>query len=116
MTQLNAASEKSIARGKATQSADRETDRVVITTLMSTISGRRWLWLKLSEAQLFSDDGLLDHAWMAFTKGRRIAALSLLNSIQLHAPAMYIRMTEENTKVTNLEATQDDNEFGNPDE
>lgn len=110
----NAASVKGNAKRNKQAEADRQTDKTVITTLMSTVAGRRWIWLRLSEAQVFTEDGSLDPYWMAYTKGIRNSGLRLLASVTRNCPAMYVRMTEENTGVdlTTPETSTDEEENG----
>lgn len=91
---------------------DRVTDKAVILHLMAYPDGRRWLWLRLSEAQIFIGDEDLDPYRMAFSKGIRNSGLKLLKDITSFAPAEYIIMTEENTsttlRLTPSEDTQDE--------
>lgn len=95
----NAASEKGIAKRKRQAEADRTVDRTVIVALMSQVDGRRWVWLRLAEAQIFEENENLDPQYMAFATGRRNSGLRLLRAVNRYTPAMYIRMTEENTGV-----------------
>ncbi len=95
----SATSESTIAKGKAQLRADALTDRTVITTLMSDVNGRRWLWLALTRAGIFSEDSGLDAMYMAYQKGIRNEGLRLLRSITRYTPAHYLTMTRENTGV-----------------
>ena len=92
------------ANGSRTQKAqrlqaakDRETDKTVVRALMSSVDGRRWVWLRLSEAMIFVADVELEHAIMAWKAGMRNSGLRLLTSVMAAAPDMYVRMTAENT-------------------
>lgn len=96
----------------------REDERVnaqVIRALMSTQDGRRWLWLRLSEAQLFDDIETTDPMLLVRLNGKRSWAVRLLTSITRYAPALYIRMTEENIGRTLEESPNDDTDNGSDD-
>lgn len=109
----SATSEQSLSAAKKRQAADRAVEKEVITTLMASVSGRRWIWLELSSARLFSGDEALDPYRMAFDKGARNSGLRLLSAVTRHTPTMYIRMTQENTSVQ-LEEEPVDDEHDNP--
>lgn len=95
----SATNERRIAAQKRQMLKDRETDKTVIVALMSTPDGRRWIWNKLAEAQIFVEGESLDHAVLAYQKGMRNVGLRLLASVSTHTPEMYIRMTQENAPV-----------------
>lgn len=96
---------------------DRAVNKTVIGALMSTIDGRRWIWLRLEEARIFVADEDLDPARMAFGKGTRNAGLRLLADVTTFCPREYVRMTEENTGVNLTEETTDGGDADtNPDE
>lgn len=103
-------SEKGLRAARARQKKDMEIDREVIVALMSTVAGRRWVWLQLEFAQLTNGNAELDPYYMAFEKGRRNTGLKLLASVTGHAPSMYVRMMEEATsiKLTFEEENNDD--------
>lgn len=84
-----------IRRKKNQQSRDRITDELVTRSLMTTVEGRRWVWLRLSEAHMFAEEGGLDPYWMAYEKGQRRAGLRLLKDVQMWAPSEYILMSNE---------------------
>ncbi len=96
----SAVNEKAIRERDKRIAADRETDRTVIIALMSAPNGRRWVWNRLAEAQIFVESESLDPAVLAYEKGRRNAGLRLLNDVTKFTPQDYIRMTEENTSVS----------------
>jgi len=95
----SATNERAIRNARQQAKRDQETNKTIISTLMSTVQGRRWIWLELSFAQVFTASETLDPARLAYNEGRRNTGLRLLASVTQHAPAMYVRMTEENTKV-----------------
>lgn len=107
---MNAASERGIAKRRARQAADSVTDKVVITTLMSTVEGRRWIWLQLEFYRVFAATENLDSLALAFEAGRRNCGLRLLKSTQGHAPQMYVRMLEENSGVKLTQEQEQDND------
>jgi hypothetical protein len=78
---------------------DRATARVVITELMRTVDGRRWVWLQLSAAQLFTASDTTNPYEIVREQGKRTAALALLADVTTYTPEMYIRMTQENAGV-----------------
>jgi len=95
----NAASEKSIRAREKQRLKDDQTNATVISTLMRTVDGRRWIWLQLERMAVFRADEGLDPMRMAFDKGIRNEGLRLLASVTRHCPDEYIRMTQENTSV-----------------
>jgi hypothetical protein len=109
----SATNERQIQRAKDQQAKDRRGEVTVIQALMSTVDGRRWVWLQLEFARCFVEDSGLDPFQMAYDKGRRNTGLKLLASVTQHTPQMYIRMTQENTGVQ-LEDTADDNPDSDP--
>lgn len=97
MTKLT--DEKAQARQRAEIVKDIEAANATVLTLMSTVAGRRYVWNELEHSQLFSGNENLDPQYMAFEKGRRNAGLRLLARITSQTPEMYIRMTQENSRV-----------------
>lgn len=95
----NAASTRGLARQAQQRKDDLRDEALVITDLMRTEHGRRWMWLRLSECGVFHGAASLDHASLAYTAGTRTVGLGLLAQITRHAPDAYIRMTNENTKA-----------------
>jgi hypothetical protein len=93
------ASEANSERNKKQLKKDREVDKTIITALLSTVDGRRWLWLKMAQGQLFIEDADLDAHRMAFKAGKRVVALQLLQSAQRYSPTMFVRMLQENSGV-----------------
>lgn len=74
---------------------DRLTDEMVIKHLMGYPDGRRWVWLRLGEAQIFAGDEALEPYRMAFDKGRRNSGLRLLADVNKFCPEEYILMQNE---------------------
>lgn len=106
----NAASEKSIRARNKRIIADRETNTTVITTLMHTVDGRRWIWLTLERMAVFRADEGLDPMRMAFDKGIRNEGLRLLADVTRICPNEYIRMTQENSGVELSDPSNDESE------
>jgi hypothetical protein len=88
-----------ISRRNKRAAEDRETDAEVTRALMSTVKGRRWLWLLMERAQCFAVNMNLDPAYMAWEKGTKNEAMRILQSILRYSPDDYIRMTNENTST-----------------
>lgn len=99
---------KTIAEARRQRLKDQETEREIIQALMRTVSGRRWVWLRLEEAQVFAIGESLDHAVMAFEKGRRSLGNRLLESVTRYAGDQYFRMTQENSKSAQALEEDDD--------
>lgn len=107
-------SPKSAKRAEERAKLDRLGEELTIRAIMSTPEGRRWMWLRLAEGQLFVPNPTLDPYEMAFEKGRRLSALGLLTPVQSITPEMYLRMTTENSGVQ-LNQQQDQDDDGNSD-
>lgn len=101
-------SEQSLSAAKKRATADRTVTKDVITSLMSTIQGRRWVWMELTYAQIWAPGDSLEPYRMAYEKGSRNAGLRLLDAVSRYTPTMYIRMTQENTSVQLEEEPVDD--------
>lgn len=91
--------ENQLKARKQQAARDRLTDEIITKMLMSTQDGRRWVWLRLSEASVFTEDTEFDVGWMAFRKGVRMAALRLLSDVSTFTPTEYILMTQEASRV-----------------
>lgn len=88
---------RAIRDAKRTAAKDRDTETTVIRTLMSTVDGRRWMWLRLAEAQVFVETDSLDPMTLAYAKGIRREGLRLLQIVNRFAADAYVRMVNENT-------------------
>ena len=91
----SATNERQIKKRAAQQKRDRITDELITKQLMSTIDGRRWVWLRLSEAGMFNGNDNLDPYYMAWEKGVRNGGLRLLKDVTTFTPQEYVTMTEE---------------------
>lgn len=95
MTQFNAADRKSIrAAEKAAKIVDANNQTVVVA-IMSTEAGRRYIWDKLTLANLFSTTFSTDTMQMAFNEGNRNQGLLLLNDIIEWCPEEFIQAMRE---------------------
>lgn len=92
---------------RAQQKRDELTRKLVVTTLVTTKDGRRYLWLELSECNVFAQTINFDSfAKTGFLEGQRSRGLKLLADICRWTPDAYILMTRENSQVE-LEEEQD---------
>lgn len=103
----SASSEKAIRERNRQIESDKQLTADVIRVLMSTVNGRRWVWLNLADCAVFRIDSGLDAMQMAFDKGVRNIGLKLLADVTRTTPDLYITMTRENTRVQ-LKDTPDD--------
>lgn len=88
---------------------DRTTEALVLQTLMGTKDGRRYVWNKLGEANVFADvDGVVqDHAALAYFMGKRSLGLHLLRALGAH-PNEYIQMIRESANIEQLQKEEKD--------
>lgn len=113
----SASNERQIKARNEQQKRDRLTDEIITKSLMSHPDGRRWVWLRLAEAQLFTDSGSLDAMQMAYDKGRKQFALQLLRDVNRFTPREYITMTEEATSIAlRQEQTKEEDDVGSTDQ
>ena len=104
----SATNERQIKARNAQKKRDRLTDEIITKQLMSTPDGRRWVWLRLAEANLYHENENFDPGSMAYAKGVRNTALRLLNDVSRFSPHEYIIMTQEATSVKLLEEPEDE--------
>lgn len=112
----DATSKPQIARAKDRAKADRRANDHIIRTLMGLADGRRWVWIRLGEANIWSSTirlGEGGYAATAFEEGKRSLGLALLADVTRLCPDFYITMTRENAAV---ELKDDDNARPNDDE
>lgn len=105
---VSATNERQIRARKDQSRRDRLTDEIVTKALMAYTDGRRWVWLRLSEAEIFVEGESLDPATLAYQKGRRNAGLRLLKDVTTFTPLEYITMTEEATKLSLFQNPQEE--------
>lgn len=104
----SATNETRIAAGRARAKDDAKLTAKVIGALMSTVEGRRWVWLELEAANIFMVVEGMPADRLLYHSGKRDQALRLYRQVTRHAPSMYIRMTQENTGVQLDEGQTDD--------
>lgn len=102
----SASNERGVRRKREQARRDRLTDELITAQLMSTPDGRRWVWLRLSEANIFDGNDNLDPQYMAWEKGNRNSGLRLLRDVTTFTPQAYITMTEEARRVKLTEAPE----------
>lgn len=103
----SATNEAAIKARTVQQKKDRATTKEVISALLSRVDGRRYLWLQLEAASVFTSYSSLDHATMAFREGQRNTGLALLASITSTSPEMFVQMLRENSGVKIKEQDND---------
>lgn len=93
------------------QKRDLATRETVIRALMGQKDGRRFVWLELEEASVFSQTFVPGQPEItAFQEGKRSIGLRLLGEVTRLTPADYMRMTQENAAVAIAIETGDSNE------
>lgn len=83
---------------------DARIEREIITALMRTGDGRRWVYRQLSASGIWSEDGSLDPQKMAWKAGLRNEGLRLLGQIHEYVPETYVLMWRENNARMKEEA------------
>jgi hypothetical protein len=100
--------EKLNRKKREQQKRDAITERLIIQSLMAHRDGRRWVWLRLEEAKVFSQTLVLGQAdATAFQEGKRSWGLQLIANVTRYAPEAYIQMTRENAAVELAEEPTD---------
>lgn len=106
----SATNERQIKKREAQAKRDLITRELVTKQLMSTVDGRRWVWLWLSRANIFLATENLDPYHMAYDKGIKNEAIRLLNDVSAFTPQEYITMTEEARSIKLREEPQPEEE------
>ena len=101
----NAADRKQIrAAEKATKLAEQNRGEVIVA-LAGTEPGRRYLWERIADANVFSSTYSDDPQRMAFNEGVRSLGLDVLNDFMRYAPDNFIlAMREANGRRTESDA------------
>lgn len=71
----------------------------LIEALMSDPRSRRWLWLQIGQAGVFTSIWPLDQLELAYREGRRAGGLALLDQIMRWTPKLYTDMMSENSET-----------------
>ena len=100
----NAASSRQIARRAKQSAEDARDESMVLGTIMKFHHGRRWMWLMLSRAGIFTASESLEPQVLAWREGQRNEGLRLLSAILKHTPNEYVLMTNENSSANLQEA------------
>ena len=94
----NAAERKDVRRAEKDAKLAEQQRREVVTGVMQTIAGRRWILGILEECHIFGTSFNRDPSTMAFMEGQRDIGLRLLNDIMASCPDDYILMMRENNE------------------
>ncbi len=88
-------------RLKQQQADDLRVEEQITILLMSSAQGRRWVWIRLTEAGIFRThfDYIDSHPRMSYADGLRNAGLRLYAAVQKYALPEFVRMMEESAKV-----------------
>lgn len=92
--------ERENAAKRGVGSANARNRREVLSQLLASPEGRKFLWNDLHEAHVFSQTyvpGSFDGS--SFNEGMRAKGLKLFNEITRGWPASYVQMTKENASV-----------------
>ncbi|MBS6032230.1 MAG: hypothetical protein KIB40_03595 [Pantoea sp.] len=81
------------AEQKQKLASERQRDDLI--HVMSSVQGRRLIWLLLSKAGVFSLSFTGDNASTNFNEGRRSEGLRLFNEVMTHCPDLYLTMANE---------------------
>lgn len=95
-------SEKRNAKLKDLKKRDAVTRDLVVRTLLGSPDGRRYLWLELGAANVFSSTFVMGEDGdrrTAFMEGQRASGLRLLADITRVSPSGYVKMMQENSGV-----------------
>lgn len=95
----NAADEKQVSRKQNRAKADEAIAGIVVRALMSTVDGRRYIWLRLSSMHIFSSTFTTNALTSAFQEGERNVGLQLYAEVTRFAPQAVFQMMVENSAV-----------------
>lgn len=71
----------------------------VLTSVMSTMAGRQWMWDVLTSCSIFSSTFALGSPDLgAFNEGRRAVGLQILADIMIYCPDSYLQAQRENNE------------------
>lgn len=91
----NAANRKDIRKAEKADKLFEINDREAVTSIMSTLPGRSWMFRRLEACHCFNDPFTGDALHEAYRKGERNFGLQLLAQIMAYCPEQYIQMTRE---------------------
>jgi hypothetical protein len=94
----NAGNRKDIRRGEKDAKLADQQRKEIVTQIMQTMPGRRWMLEKLEECHVFRTSFNRDSSTMAFMEGQRDIGLKLLNDIMASCPDEYLLMMRESNE------------------
>lgn len=99
---------KSIRRKEKASRLAEVQRREIVHGVMSTPSGRQWMWDLLGSCHIFVSTFAVDPLQSAFQEGERNVGLALLADIMAHCPDYYIQaMREANERHISNNASAD---------
>lgn len=91
----NAGERKDVRRAEKASKLVEAAASEAIRQIMSTTSGRTWMFTRLESAHIFATTFNPDPHLAAFAEGQRSEGLKLLADIMLYCPEQYVTMTQE---------------------
>lgn len=70
-----------------------------LRTVLSTESGRRFIWGVIQRCGVFQGSATLEPMGISFSEGRRSVGLFLLGDAMAFHPELFLTMQKENTNV-----------------
>lgn len=95
---FNASDPVQVAAKRRSAGRKRKADEAVVYTIMSTKSGREWMYSLLGSCHCFSSSFTGEAFSMAFKEGERNIGLMLTAQIMKAAPEEFVLMLKEQTK------------------
>lgn len=112
MTQTSTSDRKSIRNAEKLAAQIAAEDHLIVTALMSSMQGRRFLWSHLSSCHIFTQSMTDSDRWTAFNEGRRSAGSELLDVILAACPELYILAMREANDRANTDRARGRNATG----
>lgn len=91
----NAGERKDVRRAEKASAIVAAAAAEAIRQIMSTTSGRLWMYTRLESAHIFATTFNPDPYISTFAEGQRSEGLKLLADIMLYCPEQYVTMTQE---------------------
>ena len=91
----NAANRKDVRRAEKQARIDFHARLEMTRTLMSTTTGRQWMYELLNDCHVFISSFNPSAPDMAFAEGKRLIGLRLFNEVTEAAPDQYVMMMRE---------------------
>lgn len=96
------------------EEVDLANQKTLIEALMSDARSRRWLWLQIGAAGVFTSIWPLDQLELAYREGRRAGGLALLDQIMRWTPKKFTDMMSENSESMKRREEEDDRHDDDP--